>query len=348
MKILLFGKTRTVTRLTEDIARDLARGGHDVRLFAYRSSKLEKLAEPLLMARALGVPLAALMAWAVRRFAPDLILAIGPFHWLPPEIFEHVAALPGRPPLIAWIGDVFGAGAAVAARPFDLVAYTDSGLPPLHDRFGFHPPRVFMPLAAVRPPGRSGGPEGEPEGEQKGEPEGGPEAKPGDGPGRARLARLAFVASATPHRRALLAKVTTPVALFGPDWRDQAGLERHLRDGRRIGARELAAIYRTHMGILNIRNEENVVNGLNQRHFAPYIAATPVLTDRVADLEVCFEPGAEVFVYDSVDELNGLLDMLARDPDRARTVGLAGQRRVLAHHTYSHRVEALAALVRGR
>ena len=340
MKILLFGKTRTVTRLTEDIAEDLARGGHTVRLFAYRSNKFEKLAESLLMARALGVPLAALMARAVRRFAPDLILAIGPFHWLPPEIFEHVAALSGRPPLVAWIGDVFGAGAAVAARPFDLVAYTDSGLPSLHDRFGFHPPRVFMPLAAVRPPGRSGGP--------KGEPEGGAEAKPGDGPGRARLARLAFVASATPHRRALLAKVMTPVALFGPDWRDQAGLQRHLRDGRRIGARELAAIYRTHMGILNIRNEENVVNGLNQRHFAPYIAATPVLTDRVADLDVCFEPGAEVFVYDSVDELNLLLDMLARDPARARTVGLSGQRRVLAHHTYTHRVEALAALVGGR
>ncbi len=324
MKILLFGKTRTVTRLTEDIAEDLGRAGHTVRLFAYRSNKFEKLAEPLLMARALGVPLAALMARAVRRFAPDLILAIGPFHWLPPEIFEHVAALPGRPPLVAWIGDVFAAGAAAAALPFDLVAYTDSGLPPLHDRFGFRPRRVYMPLAAVRPAGGSGG------------------------PGDERLARLAFVASATPHRRALLARVTTPVALFGRDWRAAAGLEQHLRDGRRIGATELAAIYRTHMGILNIRNEDNVVNGLNQRHFAPCIAATPVLTDRVADLEACFEPGAEVFVYDSVDELNGLLDILARDPARARTVGLAGQRRVLAHHTYTHRVEALAALVGAR
>ena len=72
------------------------------------------------------------------------------------------------------------------------------------------------------------------------------------------------------------------------------------------------------------------------------------LTGRVADLEMCFEPGAEIFVYDSVDELNLLLGRLARDPDRARTVGLAGQRRVMAHHTYAHRVEALAALVGAR
>ena len=316
MKVLLFGKTRTVTRLTEDIAADLTRAGHDVRLFAYRGTKLEKLAEPLLMAPSLGVPLAALMTRAVRRFAPDLILAIAPFHWLPPAIFEAVAALPGRPPLAAWIADLFSADAAAAARPFDLVAYSDGGLIPLHERFGFRPRTLFLPLAAVA---RDTGPEA------------------------IRVPRFAFVASATPHRRAVLAAVEKPVDLFGPDWRDARGLEQHASDGRKIQAQELAAIYQSHAGVLNIYNEENAVDGLNQRHFAPYIETTPVLTDPRADLAGCFEIGTETLVYRDAEELNALLTELGADPVRARTIGQAGRRRVLAHHTYAHRLATLAA-----
>jgi spore maturation protein CgeB len=136
------------------------------------------------------------------------------------------------------------------------------------------------------------------------------------------------------------------MALFGPDWRDPAGLQQHGRDGRKIGAAELTEIYRTHMGVLNIRNEQNVTNGLNQRHFAPYMDATPVVSDLQQDVEVCFDPGTEMLVYRDAAELNALQSELRADPARARTVGLAGQRRVLAQHTYAHRLETMASLVR--
>ncbi len=320
MKILLFGKTRTITRLTEDIERDLNLAGHEVRLFSYRSTKLEKFAEPWLLSPNLGVPLAKLMVRAVSRFVPDLILAIGPFHWLPPAVFDTVAAMPGRPPMVAWIADKFGPEAKPAARPFDLIAYSDSGLLPLHRQFGFRPASTFSPLAAARD--RRGASTAE----------------------NTRSLRFAFVASATPHRRALLAAVTEPVDLFGPDWRDGHGLNRHTRDGRKIREQELASIYRSHAGVLNIRNEENVVNGLNQRHFAPYIENTPVLTDLQTDLACCFDIGTEILTYRDAEELTSLLAAIGQDPVRARTIGAAGRRRVLAHHTYTHRVEALAAL----
>lgn len=320
MKVLVFGKTRNVARLIEDPVEDFRLAGHTVEVFPYRGTKLRKTLEPLLMSPILGVPLAAMLARRIRRFAPDLLLGFGPFHWLPPAIFEAIAAMPDRPPMAAWIGDSFTPDAAAAAKLFDVVAYTDTGLLASHRTLGCAAPGAFVPLAATR-----GGPP--------------PPASP-----KARAKLLAFVASASAGRRALLGEIQAPVALFGPDWRDPDGLPQHQRDPRRVDGTGLVDIYRSHFGVLNIRNERNVVNGLNQRHFAPYIQATPVISDAQADLGQCFEPGTEILTYRDSAELNDIYDALRRDPARANAIGLAGQRRVLAHHTYAHRLETLAAL----
>ncbi len=321
MKILLFGKTRNVYRLPEDTAEDLRIAGHEVVLFPYRNTKLKKSLEPLLMSPTLGVPLATMMARAVRRFRPDIVLGIGPFHWLPPKIFERVAAIPDGPPLIAWVGDTFGPEAADTANLFDLVAYTDTGMRDLHNRFGFRSQAAFIPLGAMRVP------------------------RTPSGRTTKRHPLPAFVGSATVHRRELLSRLREPVALFGPDWGKPDGLIQHRRDGHRVNGAGLAAIYRSHMSVLNMRNERNVINGLNQRHFAPYIEATPVITDAQSDIAYCFDPGSEILVYNDAEELDSLLAGLRADPERARAVGLAGRHRVLAAHTYSHRVAAMAVLV---
>ncbi|MGE0417939.1 MAG: glycosyltransferase, partial [Acetobacteraceae bacterium] len=87
-----------------------------------------------------------------------------------------------------------------------------------------------------------------------------------------------------------------------------------------------------------------VINGLNQRHFAPYILGTPVITDAQPDIPHCFEPGTEMLVYEDAANLNDLYAALRRDPARAAIVGEAGRRRVLAHHTYAHRLDTIAGL----
>lgn len=320
MRILIFGKTRNVYRWPEDVTADLRLAGHQVLLFPYNNNALKKRAEPWLLSPSLGVPLAAWVARAVRRFEPDLVLAIGPFHWLPPAIFTRLAAIPGRPPLIAWVGDMFDTGARAAAEAFDIVAYTDSGMVAHHEVLGFRSRAAFVPLAASR-------------------------AAAGSGPAmEARNPNPAFVGSATDYRRDLLARLTQPVSLFGPDWRDDPALARHVMVPRRIGGAELMRIYRSHASVLNMRNERNVINGLNQRHFAPYIEAAPVVTDDQADIAACFEPGREIVVYRDADDLNEQLTALRADPARAQAIGLAGQRAVLSRHTYTHRVETMAGL----
>ncbi len=314
MRILLFGKTRNVARLVEDPAEDLRLAGHEVSVFPYRATKLTKTLDPWLLSERLGVPLAGMLQRRVETFRPDLIVAFGPFHWLPPVVFGR---LKNRPPMVAWIGDLFGPDMGGTAALFDVVAYTDTGMLALHKQFGFSSAGAFLPLAATR----------------------GATAD-----AAARNDRLAFVASATEHRRALLALVFEPIALFGPDWPKAPELAHHIRDGRKIGGKELARIYASHLGALNIRHEHNVINGLNQRHFAPYVVGTPVVADAQGDIERCFEPGREIFIYRDAAELNAVQAELRASPDKARQVGLAGQRRVLAEHTYAHRIEALAAM----
>jgi spore maturation protein CgeB len=155
---------------------------------------------------------------------------------------------------------------------------------------------------------------------------------------------LAFVAAPTLNRRGLLADIVRPVAIFGPGWQDANELTHHRRDVRRIQEQELADIYASHLGVLNIRHSRNVINGLNQRHFAPYVQGTVVVTDAQPDIRFCFDEGAEILVYHDANELNELYAALCADPARAAVIGLAGQRRVLACHTYAHRLDTIAAL----
>ena len=108
-------------------------------------------------------------------------------------------------------------------------------------------------------------------------------------------------------------------------------------DGKRF-------IYASHLGALNIRHEHNVINGLNQRHFAPYIVGTPVIADAQGDIEQCFDPGHEILVYRDAAELSAIQTMLRANPTKARDVGEAGHKRVMAQHTYAHRIETVAAL----
>ena len=176
MRVLLFGKTRNVARLVEDPAEDLRLAGHEVCVFPYRASKLTKTLDPWLLSERLGVPLATLLQRRIDAFRPDLIVAFGPYHWLPPAVFGR---LRHRPPMVAWVGDLFDAEMAKTAALFDIVAYTDTGMLDLHKRFGFSSVSAFLPLAATRG---------------------------ATAPSVARANRLAYVASATAHRRALLAE----------------------------------------------------------------------------------------------------------------------------------------------
>jgi spore maturation protein CgeB len=320
MKVLLLGKTGSIMHWTEDVAADLRLSGHDVTVVPTRDPRLSKTLERALLSRAIGAPLATHLVRKMRRIAPDLILAIGCLDEFPLTLFQHIAHEKERPPMVAWIGDTFTGQMAEVAGLFDVIAYTDTGMVEQHENLGFRSRSAFVPLGASRA------------------------ARAVKAPG-GRLPLLAFVAAPTPNRRALLAEVNEPIAIFGPGWQHATELARHSVDARRIDERELANIYASHLGVLNIRHAVYVINGLNHRHFAPYICGTPVISDAQPDISRCFEAGTEMLIYQNADELNDIVAALRRDPARAAAIGMAGQRRVLACHTYAHRLDELTTLV---
>lgn len=319
MNVLLLGKTGSIMHWTEDVASDLSLAGHTVTVVPTRDPRLSKSLERALLSRTIGAPLAAHIVRRMRRLAPDLILAIGCLDEFPLTLFQQIAQERDRPPMVAWIGDTFIEQMGEVAGLFDVIAYTDTGMVDLHENLGFRSASAFVPLGATRA------------------------VRSASAPVR-RIPSLAFVAAPTPNRRALLAEVTEPVAIFGPGWQNATELGHHRRDARRIDEPELAAIYASHMGVLNIRHAVYVINGLNHRHFAPYIQGTPVITDAQPDIPHCFEAGTEMLTYQNAGDLNELLAALRRNPAWAAAIGSAGQRRVLACHTYTHRLATIAAL----
>jgi spore maturation protein CgeB len=319
MKIFILGKRGSVVHWAEDSIAAFQAAGHDVRFGVTRDPRLSRSIERLLLARWAGVPRAARIVRAISRFAPDLILAIGPYP-MPLPILEHVASMPGRPPFLGWVGDTFSPVSASAAALLDAVAYTDTGLLLAHHQLGWSTPATYLPHAAN------------------------PRLDRGVADHGSRHHDMVFVANPTPHRRLLISGIQSPMRLFGIGWTPMLPANHQIHP-RHVGIEELAAIYRSPTAVLNIRNEHNVLVGLNQRHFDPYLAATPVVSDDQADLARCFELGTEVLVYRDAEELNDIYARVRREPHHAAMIGEKGRRRVLHEHTYEHRLAALLKMI---
>jgi spore maturation protein CgeB len=308
LKIALVGKAGSITHWLEAAAAAWRGDGHEVRLALTRRPWL---AAPL--EEALAAPIAGRLTAGLRRFAPDLIVAIGGLH-VPPALLGAIAAMPGRAPLIGWVGDVFDEAAAERAALYDLMAYADSALVDRHRAWGFASEAIFLAHAID------------------------PHGLPPPGDFAARTARMVFIGNPTPGRRAVVGQVAEPVVLYGPGWKSGAGHEVH---AGRIGANRVMGVLAAHRFALNIRNEFNVLSGLNQRNFQPCAAGAALITDDQGDLEACFEPGDEVLVWRDTTELNALYDRARRDPDFAAALAARGRARVLADHTYAHRLATL-------
>ncbi len=315
MRIAVAGKAGSITHWLEDAAAAWRADGHEVRLAITRRPWLAAQAETALV----GVIAERLRA-SLRRFQPDLILVIGGYH-IPEALLEAISSLPGRPPLAGWVGDVFAPEDAGRARFYDLVAYADSALLAVHRQWDLGAVALYLPHAID------------------------PRAAPPVRAFEERDPRMVFVANPTPLRRAVVSAIEAPVAVFGPGWRGSDGGAHDIHPGR-VAARRVPTLYGGHRATLNIRNELNVLSGLNQRNFEPCLAGSTLLTDDQPDLEACFEPGSEVLVWRDPDELNALYRRIRSDTAFAANVAEAGRARVLAHHTFAHRLRTLAEALR--
>ena len=85
---------------------------------------------------------------------------------------------------------------------------------------------------------------------------------------------------------------------------------------------------------------------VNQRVFDVPACGGFVLTDYREQMEALFEPGSEIISYNDISEIGPLLEKwLADDAGRAK-VTAAARKRIMAEHTYEHRISILVEKMR--
>jgi spore maturation protein CgeB len=168
-------------------------------------------------------------------------------------------------------------------------------------------------------------------------------------------ADLAFLGNRLPDREArvesffLRAAELAPQRSFllgGAGWEDRQ-LPPNVRSLGHVSTREHNALNATPLAVLNVSRESMAANGWSPatRVFEAAGAGACVVTDAWDGIDAFLEPGEEVLVAADGEEVAAHVEAL--DPARARRIGDAARRRVLAEHTYAHRAVEVERLLLG-
>ena len=139
--------------------------------------------------------------------------------------------------------------------------------------------------------------------------------------------------------RAAAAAVLQPLGFraWGPGW-----------SGRPVyGAEYLAALsggtvaLNVHQNFADPPPREGYGTGANMRVFELAALGRPQMSDAKADITRHFRDGDEIVFYRTLKDLDGLARELLADPERRAALGAAARRRVLAEHTWRHRLDEL-------
>jgi spore maturation protein CgeB len=166
---------------------------------------------------------------------------------------------------------------------------------------------------------------------------------------------LAFLGNRLPDREArveeffLKPAAATPSQRFligGSGWGDK-GMPANVRYVGHVYTNDHNAFNCTPKAVLNISRESMARYGFSPatRVFEAAGAGACIITDYWEGIDYFFEPGQEILVAKDGDEVAAIMAELTTE--QARAIGQAAYRKVLAGHTYGHRVEQLEQLLLG-
>ena len=144
-------------------------------------------------------------------------------------------------------------------------------------------------------------------------------------------------AEAAPARRFLLG---------GNGWHDRE-VPRNVTALGHVYTGDHNAVNCSTLAVLNVHRDSMVANGWSPatRLFEAAGAGACQITDAWRGIDEFLEPGREILVAADGAEVAAHVDALT--PERARAIGEAALRRVLAHHTYAHRAAQVEAVLAG-
>ena len=156
--------------------------------------------------------------------------------------------------------------------------------------------------------------------------------------------RLAVAGNCYGYRCALVTRLITegcPVAIYGPKppkWAPRAIRKAHT--GIYIAKEQKSKAFHNATACLNSTSFAEG-QSLNCRAFEIAACGGLQLIEPKDHLQTCFEPGKEVLTYSSIDEIIEYANRAIREPEWAGAIREAGLRRLLAEHTYRHRIESM-------
>ena len=168
-------------------------------------------------------------------------------------------------------------------------------------------------------------------------------------------ADLSFLGNRLPDREARVEEFFLKAAWLCPEksfvlggngWHDKP-VPANVRAAGHVFTRDHNAFNCSALATLNISRESMARYGFSPatRVFEAAGAAACLITDAWEGIGLFLEPGREVLVAANAAEVAETLQGL--DVRRARAIGEAARRRVLAHHTYAHRAEQFDRVIAG-
>lgn len=172
-------------------------------------------------------------------------------------------------------------------------------------------------------------------------------------------ADLSFLGAGYPNRRvAFRALLGRDFKIWGSDWEgDELLASRVQRGGARISAEESVLVYNAAKININLHSSlktNALVSGgdfVNPRTFELASMGAFQLVDKRALMPELFRldgEDAELAVFSSPAEMEEAIDFYLAHPEAREEVAQRGRARVLAEHTYQHRMQALLDFVRSR
>jgi spore maturation protein CgeB len=158
---------------------------------------------------------------------------------------------------------------------------------------------------------------------------------------------LAFLGNRLPDRERRVEEFFLRAAKLCPDasfliggngWHDKA-MPANVRDLGHVFTRDHNALNCTAKAVLNVNRDSMARFGFSPatRVFEAAGAGACLITDAFVGVQAFFEPGVEILVARSGVDVSEYVRTLT--PERARAIGQAALKRVLAHHTYAQRAE---------
>jgi spore maturation protein CgeB len=144
------------------------------------------------------------------------------------------------------------------------------------------------------------------------------------------------------YRRALLESLSdVPLAIFGDEgWRRYGGAVARAYRGGPVSSERANQIYASGAIALNLHHPQ-FRRGTSPRTFALCCSGAFQIADWRDGLDRWLTPGVELETFRTPRQLHDLVDRYLPDAAARARVAAAGQARVLAEHTYRHRLEAM-------